>query len=115
MREPPPPLKPEQVAELHAWEHFLGRFYVCGILAILGAMLMVFFLGEQPWARRLALLMGVGLLVAGTVIQMRVRCPNCKGRLGFPSKMRFPDFCPKCRVHFPRPESETQTLPKRDS
>jgi len=106
MFEPPPPLKPEQVAELHAWESFLGRFYVAAILSILAAMLLVFFFGESVWMRRLALLVGVGLLVAGTVIQQRVRCPNCKRRLGFPSKMRFPDFCPKCRVHFPRPEGQ---------
>jgi hypothetical protein len=106
MLEPPPQLNPEQVKELHAWESFLGRFYVAAILAILAAMLLVFFLGEQPWVRRVALLIGVGLLVVGAVIQRRVRCPSCKGRLGFPSKMRFPDFCPKCRVHFPRPESE---------
>lgn len=112
MLEPPPPLKPEQVAELHAWEDFLGRFYVGGILAILAAMLIVYFGGEYTWLRRLALVMGVGLLVAGTIIQRRVRCPRCKGRLGFPSKMRFPDFCPKCRVHFPRPESEAQVAPK---
>lgn len=105
MLDIPPPLKPDQVAELHAWEHFLGKFYVGGILTILGAMLLVFFFGESPWMRRLALLAAVGLLVAGTVIQRRVRCPNCKRRLGFPSKMRFPDFCPSCRVHFPRPES----------
>lgn len=105
MLDIPPPLKPDQVAELHAWEHFLGKFYVGGILAILGALLLIFFFGDSLWMRRIALLVGVGLLIAGTVIQRRVRCPNCQRRLGFPSKMRFPDFCPSCRVHFPRPES----------
>lgn len=110
--EIPPPLKPEQVAELHAMESYLARFYVSAILALLGAMLLVFFLGEAPWVRRVALLIGVVLLAVGTIIQRRVRCPACKSRLRFPSKMRFPDFCPKCRVHFPRPESET-VAPRR--
>lgn len=112
MFESPHSLKPEQVAELHRWEHFLVRFYMGSILTIMGAMVAVYFLGEQPWVRRLALLIGLVLMVIAAIIQMRVRCPNCKGRLGFPSKMRFPDFCPRCLVHFPRPESETRPLPK---
>jgi hypothetical protein len=99
-----PQLTNEQVAELHAWEKFLGKFYVAGILAILAAMLIVLLVGDSAFARRSALVLVLGLVVAATVIQRRVRCPGCRARLGFPSKMRFPDFCPSCRAHFPRPE-----------
>ena len=99
-----PQLTPEQVTELHAWEKYLGRFYVAGILSILGAMLILLFAGDNTFARRAALVLVVGLIIAATVIQRRVRCPACRARLGFPSKMRFPDFCPSCRAHFPRPE-----------
>ncbi|MDX2202123.1 MAG: hypothetical protein NW223_05195 [Hyphomicrobiaceae bacterium] len=104
MMDARPQLSPAQVAELHAWEGFLGRFYVGGILAILAAMAVLLLAGDNVLLRRTALVGVVGLIVAATVIQRRVRCPNCKARLGFPSKMRFPDFCPSCRAHFPRPE-----------
>jgi hypothetical protein len=99
-----PELTPAQVAELHAWEKYLSTFYVASILAILGAMLVVFFAGESAFARRSALVLVLVLIAAATLVQRRVRCPNCRARLGFPSKLRFPDFCPSCRAHFPRPE-----------
>ncbi len=107
----PKRLQPNQIATLHAWEHFLARFYVGGILAILAAMLVLFFAGDSAFARRSALVMVAGLVIAATIIQWRVRCPNCGKRLSFQSKMRFPDFCPSCRAHFPRPEDMAQQAP----
>lgn len=99
-----PELTPPQIAELHGWERFLRRFYMGSITALLAAMLVVLYVSENAIARRSILVLALGLVVAATVIQRRVRCPNCHSRLGFPSKMRFPDFCPACRAHFPRPE-----------
>ena len=99
----PPPLSSDEVERLHAWEQFLARFYSAAIVGLIAATAIAFGLGESPWLRR-TLLVGLAVLVTvATIIQRRVACPRCSGRLGFPSRMRFPDFCPHCRAHFPRP------------
>lgn len=103
MYEDYPTLTPEQTAKLHAWERFLRRFYMVGILAILAATLVVYNYRDVETIRRSALIFLAVLLVVAAVIQWRVRCPNCDKRLSFPSRMRFPDFCPSCRYQFPRP------------
>lgn len=102
--ELPPPLTPEEAKRLHAWEHFLARFYAASIVGLLAATALVFVLPDVAWLRRALLVALVALVIVATVIQRRVACPRCHGRLGFPSRMRFPDFCPRCRAHFPRPE-----------
>lgn len=105
MLEIPPPLSPEQVSRLHDWERFLARFYSVAIVGLIVATALGLAFGQNDWLRR-ALLAGlVALVTVATIIQRRVRCPRCMRRLGFPSRMRFPDFCPSCRVSFPRPEA----------
>lgn len=105
MLDLPPPLTPEEAGRLHAWERFLGRFYSAAIVGLIAATAIGLLFGEHAWLRRSLLVGLVALVVTATVIQRRVACPRCRRRLGFPSRMRFPDFCPACRVPFPRPEA----------
>lgn len=105
MLELPPPLTPAQRAHLHDWERFLTRFYSAAIVGLIAATVLGLTFGDNVWLRRLLLVGLIALVVVSTIIQRRVRCPNCARRLGFPSRMRFPDFCPNCRVAFPRPEA----------
>lgn len=99
----PPPLGPEQAARLHDWERFLVRFYVSAILLLIALTGLGLAFDQSQWLRRGLLVLILGLLVAAAAIQWRVRCPRCERRLGFQSRLRFPDFCPHCRVPFPRP------------
>lgn len=103
--ELPPPLTREEAARLHAWEGFLGRFYSASIIGLLAATALVFIFADVVWLRRGLMIALAALVVIATVIQRRVACPRCGARLGFPSRMRFPDFCPRCRAPFPRPEA----------
>lgn len=111
MYEDYPTLTPQQADTLHEWERFLRRFYMIGILAIFAAMLVVYNYRDVESVRRGALVFLGVLLVVAAVIQRRVRCPSCSKRLSFPSRLRFPDFCPSCRIQFPRPPEPP--LPQR--
>ena len=101
---PQEPLEAEQIAYLHGWERFLVRFYVSAMLVLLAATALGIYV-QSEWARRSVLTLIIALFLAAALIQWRVRCPRCQRRLGFQSRLRFPDFCPHCRAPFPRPES----------
>jgi len=86
------------------------RYYAAAMVLIaIGGWLLVRY-GGEPFVRRLILLGVLGLVIAATLVQFRVRCPRCGTHLGRQTRLLLPPRCKTCRVAFPRPARSSQDV-----
>lgn len=69
------------------------------ILLVIAVDLLV-----QPPERvvQLALVVVLGLVIAGVWLQLSIRCPSCGYRLGRQSRLLVPDYCRSCGISLRR-------------
>jgi hypothetical protein len=60
---------------------------------------------DLAWLAAVLLAVALLLLAAATILQVRLRCPRCRGWLRSGILRALPDKCPKCGVAFPREPS----------
>ena len=99
----PKPLTGVELARIWRWERHMIVFYACAITLIATAMAAAVSFGDIAWLRRSLLGLVLVLVVAGSFVQFREKCPRCGRRLGSQSRLLLPERCRKCRVKFERP------------
>ena len=99
----PKPLTGVELARIWRWERHMIVFYACAITLIATAMAAAVSFGDIAWLRRSLLGLVLVLVVAGSFVQFREKCPRCGRRLGSQSRLLLPERCRGCRVKFERP------------
>jgi hypothetical protein len=92
-----------ELARIWRWERHMIVFYACAITLIATAMAAAVSFGDIAWLRRSLLGLVLVLVVAGSFVQFREKCPRCGRRLGSQSRLLLPERCRGCRVKFERP------------
>ena len=97
---PPEPLSDAEMAPLWRRERQVGWLQI----AAMGSLLLTGFAVQRIgiWAANPLLLGAFVLLATATVLQVRLRCPRCKGGLRGKLMRILPDKCPGCGIELPR-------------
>jgi hypothetical protein len=99
------PLTHAELAPLWRRERQVSWLQIAAMAALLLAAVIAQRFATLAWLGS-ALLAGVFvLLAAGSVMQVRTRCPRCRTRLRGKLLRMLPDKCPGCGVDFPRQPS----------
>ncbi|HLV77917.1 MAG TPA: hypothetical protein VKY53_08350 [Marinobacter sp.] len=92
-------LTPAQDASLRRWERWNRRYFIVSFLALLVMLIFSSQLGlssGEDWGT-----LGVVLALAVLPIiamQLRLRCPACREKIGWQAKLMAPDQCRSCQV-----------------
>lgn len=99
----PKPLTDVELARIWRWERHMIAFYAGAITLIAIAMAAAVSFSDVAWLRRSLLGLVLALVVGGSFVQFREKCPRCGRRLGSQSRLLLPERCRGCRVKFERP------------